>query len=89
MTEKDAFGENLSKNFIVGDLVEWTSWDSKEEEWARYYGILLTIKNEIRSNRLVSISKVTPLHLPNTELEFFTMSLRLVSRGEETPTVDL
>ena len=89
MTEKDVFGESCAKVFTIGDIVEWTSWDAKEEEWIRYYGILLTIKNEIRSNRLVSISKVMPLHMPNTELEFFTMSFRLVSRGEEVPNIEL
>jgi hypothetical protein len=89
MTEKDAFGDGCAKVFTVGDLVEWSSWDNKIEEWARYYGLLLTIENEIRSNRLVSISRVMPLHLPNTELEFFTMSLRLVSRGENIDEIDL
>ena len=73
MTEKEAFGDNCAKVFAVGDIVEWTSWDSTDEEWVRYYGLLLTIKNEIRSNRLVSISKVMPLHMPITELAFFPM----------------
>ncbi len=89
MTEKEAFGEHCAKVVTIGDIVEWTAWDTKAGEWVRYYGILLTIKKEIRSNRLVSISQVMPLHMPNTELEFFTMSLRLVSRGDEVPNIDL
>jgi len=82
MVEKSVFGETHSKEFAVGDIVEWSTWNSADDEWQLHYGILLTIENEIRSNRLVSISKVMPLHSPTTELEFFTMSLRLVSHKD-------
>jgi len=81
MDEKDPFGEVHSKEFAIGDIVEWSTWNSEFERWDRLYGVLLTIDNEIRSNRLVSVSKVMPLHSPNIELEFFTMSLRLVTQG--------
>jgi len=84
--EKLSFGQIHSKDFTVGDLVEWSTWNSKKERWDRHYGVLLTIENEIRSNRLVSISKVMPLNYPDVGLEFFTMSLRLVSHGENINT---
>jgi len=83
MAKKNAFGETHSKEFDIGDIVEWSRWNPTNEEWQLHYGILLTIKNEIRSNRLVSISKVMPLHSPTIELEFFTMSLKLVSHKDE------
>tara|TARA_R100000008_G_C3549481_1_gene149523 strand:+ start:664 stop:915 length:252 start_codon:yes stop_codon:yes gene_type:complete len=79
MNEKDAFGENTSKDLKIGDIVEWSTWDSDEEEWLCHYGVLVELKNEIRSNRLVSISKVLPINAQDIELEFFTLSLRRVS----------
>jgi hypothetical protein len=86
MDEKEAFGNVHSKDFSIGDIVEWSTWNSQMEKWNTHYGILLTIDNEIRSNRLVSISKVMPMNSPNIELEFFTMSLRLVAHGENIDT---
>jgi hypothetical protein len=86
MDENKSFGHIHSKEFNVGDIVEWSKWDSTLEKWECHYGILLTINNEIRSNRLVSISTVMPMNFPNDELEFFTMSLRLISHGENINT---
>ena len=83
MNEKKSFGEISAKDFSIGDIVEWTTWDNNTESWKRNYGVLLSIQNEIRSNRLVSISRVMPLHARSTELEFFTMSLRMVSHSEQ------
>jgi len=83
MNEKTSFGESVAKDFTVGDIVEWTTWDSNAESWKRNYGVLLSIQNEIRSNRLVSISRVMPMHERFLELEFFTMSLRLVSHNDQ------
>tara|TARA_Y100000593_G_C4288166_1_gene326757 strand:- start:159 stop:425 length:267 start_codon:yes stop_codon:yes gene_type:complete len=83
MNEKISFGEASAKDFSIGDIVEWTTWDSDADAWKRNYGILISIQNEIRSNRLVSISRVVPLHARSTELEFFTMSLRMVSHNEQ------
>ena len=79
MDEKSAFGELHSKNFVVGDIVEWSSWDGFAETWVQNYGVITEIKNEMRHNRLVSVSKVLPVN-SNTEVEHFTMSLRLVSK---------
>jgi len=83
LTMSTSFGESHAEEFSVGDIVEWSIWNTQEEEWQLHYGVLLAIENEIRSNRLVSISKVMPLHTPGVELEFFTMGLRLVSHKED------
>jgi len=79
MKKKPEFGEISSKEFNIGDIVEWSIWDNIIEEWNLKYGIVSDIKNEIRGNRLVSVSKVIPLNESSTEIEFFTLSLRLVS----------
>ena len=79
MKKKPEFGEISSKEFNIGDIVEWSIWDNIIEEWNLKYGIVSDIKNEIRGNRLVSVSKVIPLNESSTEIEFITLSLRLVS----------
>jgi hypothetical protein len=81
--KRESFGEVHSKDFELGDIVEWTTWNSELEIWKQNYGVLIHIQNEIRSNRLVSISKVMPLSDSTGELEFFTMSLRRISRGDD------
>ncbi len=73
-----SFGENCAEDLKIGDIVEWTKFNSEKETWVSNYGILIDIKNEIRSNRLVSISRVVPLNSVSDELEFFTMSLRRI-----------
>ena len=79
--KKSEFGEMSSKEFNIGDIVEWSIWNTIQEEWSLKYGIVSDIKNEIRGNRLVSVSKVIPLNESSTEIEFFTLSLRLVSHS--------
>jgi len=79
MTDDFKFGEILAKSLSIGDIVEWSKWNSEKNTWDMNYGIITNIKNEIKSNRLVSISKVLPLNESTQELEFFTLSLRLVS----------
>jgi|TARA_R110001583_G_scaffold45141_2_gene142547 hypothetical protein len=83
MDEEKPFGDIAAKKFKVGDIVEWTTWSSHEEEWEPHYGVLVSLKNELRSNRLVSISKVLPLNGIGNEMEFFTLSLKLLSRTKE------
>ena len=80
------FGQLASDFFEIGDIVEWTKWSGDEEKWVPYYGVLISLKNEMRSNRLVSISKVMPLYGSGIELEFFTLSLKLVSRSKDEIT---
>ena len=82
MDEKSAFGELHSKNFKIGDIVEWSSWNDYEEKWIQNYGVITQIKNEMRHNRLVSVSTVLPVN-SNIEMEHFTMSLRLVSKTKD------
>tara|TARA_R110000851_G_scaffold327759_2_gene497683 strand:+ start:72 stop:338 length:267 start_codon:yes stop_codon:yes gene_type:complete len=80
MNEKEVFGEISSKQFEIGDIVEWSTWNIYKNTWDHNYGFVISIKNEIRSNRLVSISTVVPLAGDKAELEHFSLSLRLVSK---------
>jgi len=82
MNKKETFGELHLKDFSVGDIVEWSTWNDDSQEWAQNYGVITDIKNEIRSHRLVSISKVLPMN-SSVEVEHFTMSLRLVSKSKD------
>ena len=83
MKKKPDFGELSSNEFNVGDIVEWSTWNGTDDEWNQKYGVVTDLKNEIRGNRLVSVSKVVPLNEPSAEIEFFTLSLRLISRGSD------
>ena len=78
MNEKQDFGALSSKEFNIGDIVQWTTWSEVSEEWLTNYGILLKIENVIRSNRMVSISTVKPLNEQFEEKELFTLSLKRV-----------
>jgi len=79
MIKKDNFGEISSKEFEVGDMVEWTTWSNENDIWSSNYGIIIKIENQIRSNRLVSISTVKPINEAYNEIELFTISLRAIS----------
>ena len=81
MNEKDIFGELTAKVFDIGDIVEWSTWDRDVDDWHSHYGIVIEIKNEIRSGRLVSISTVKPVNDVTGEIDFFTASLKLVSKS--------
>jgi hypothetical protein len=73
------FGEIAAKDISIGDIVGWSSWNSEKSDWDINYGIIYSIKNEIKSNRLVSISKVIPFSDTCQKLEFFTIGLKLIS----------
>ena len=80
MDESLKFGELLAKELAIGDIVEWSKWNEERDDWDTHYGLIIEIKNEIKSNRLVSVSRVVPLQgYGGREIEFFTLSLRLVS----------
>jgi hypothetical protein len=79
MIKKDNFGEISSKDFEVGDMVEWTTWNNENNIWCSNYGIIIKIENQIKSNRLVSISTVKPINEVYSEIELFTISLRAIS----------
>tara|TARA_R100001079_G_C4398696_1_gene130456 strand:+ start:167 stop:424 length:258 start_codon:yes stop_codon:yes gene_type:complete len=76
--EKEPFGNLILKDFEIGDMVEWTKWDSSEKKWISNYGILIKIENKIKSNRMVSVSTVKPINEPHEFLELFTISLQPV-----------
>tara|TARA_Y100001963_G_C6462519_1_gene300813 strand:+ start:291 stop:557 length:267 start_codon:yes stop_codon:yes gene_type:complete len=80
MKKKLHFGELTAKTFSVGDIVEWSTYNNNEEIWETNYGIIANIENKFRSNRLVSVSSVIPINGPKEEIEFFTASLKLVSK---------
>ena len=79
MDEKPAFGSAIAAELKIGDIVEWSSWDEQQNDWESNYGIIMEIKNEIKGNRMVSVSIVAPLAESCSEIEFFTPTLRLVS----------
>jgi|TARA_R100000008_G_scaffold79504_1_gene61206 hypothetical protein len=81
MNEKETFGELIAKTFDIGDIVEWSTWNRDNSDWDSHYGIVINIKNEIKSGRLVSISTVKPVNDNTQEIDFFTASLKLISKS--------
>ena len=81
MEEKLKFGEISAKDLKVGDIVEWSTWNREIEDWDSHYGVVIDIKNEIKSGRLVSISTVKPVNDNSAEIDFFTASLKLISKS--------
>ena len=89
MNEKDNFGELSAKVFDIGDIVEWRTWNRNENSWDPHYGIIIDIKNEIRSGRLVSISTVKPVNDTMAEIDFFSASLKLISKSNSEKDYDV
>jgi|TARA_R100001509_G_scaffold99341_1_gene58082 hypothetical protein len=85
MEEKIKFGELKAKELKIGDIVSWSKWNVETENWDEFMGVLLDTRNELVGNRLVSVSKVMPLNnnITSGELEFFTLSLKLVSHSDD------
>lgn len=77
------FGNIAAKDIDPGDLVQWTKWDEFKKDYDEKFGIVVSINEEIRGNRMVSVARVVPFINPRTELDFFTMSLKLVSKGSK------
>jgi len=82
MNEDKKFGELTASGIEVGDIVEWSNWNEEIHDWSVKYGIITGITNDIKAGRLVSVSKVVPLNGPRAEVEFFTLSLRVVSHAK-------
>ena len=82
MDKKEDFGEILERDFNIGDIVEWSTYNEGLQEWDTNYGIITTIDKEISSSRLISVSKVLPINGPREEIKFFTASLKVVSRTD-------
>jgi hypothetical protein len=70
-------------HFSVGDIVKWRKWNSNKNIWDINYGIITTINDEIRFNRIVSICKVAPFNNLSSEMEFFAFGLKLVSSSKK------
>tara|TARA_R100000808_G_C2144851_1_gene152614 strand:+ start:602 stop:880 length:279 start_codon:yes stop_codon:yes gene_type:complete len=89
MNKKSNFGDLTSCSFKVGDIVEWSTWNRDINDWEAHYGIVMNIKNEIRSGRLVSISTVKPVNDTSMEIDFFTASLKLISTTQSESLTDV
>jgi len=83
MKKTNDFGDLVSKNLKVGDIVAWSTWSSENSDWLRHLGVILEVKSTILSNRMVCISVVLPLKEPKIPLELSTFSLKLVSAADE------
>tara|TARA_Y100000310_G_scaffold27533_1_gene26170 strand:- start:16 stop:294 length:279 start_codon:yes stop_codon:yes gene_type:complete len=82
MNEEKKFGELAGDELNIGDIVEWSNWNDTENDWEVRYGIITDVTNEIKAGRLVSVSRVIPINGPQTEMEFFTLSLKVVSHSK-------
>ncbi len=45
MDRKEGFGQISSDDFEIGNIVEWSVWDTETEAWKTQYGMLLDVKN--------------------------------------------
>ena len=84
MGKHKLFGGIAADSFSVGDIVQWSSWNMQKQNWDQNYGIIKDISSVFKSNRLVSVSKVRPLNNTDVEIEFFTLSLKMVSKVDRT-----
>ena len=50
MTEGTNFGELAADDLSIGDIVEWSTWNRELHDWNSHYGIVIDIKNEIRTS---------------------------------------
>ena len=82
MKNKKAFGDIKAKNISSGDIVRWSKWNRKKMMWEKKYGFVVKIVNEIRTNRLVSISHVFVYEKQTVE-KFFTLNLNRISENEK------
>tara|TARA_R110002020_G_scaffold136782_3_gene305301 strand:+ start:2310 stop:2573 length:264 start_codon:yes stop_codon:yes gene_type:complete len=87
MGDKTSFGGLSAEDLQIGDIVEWSKWDGELNDWESHYGVITEIKNEVKGNRLISVSVVMPLAGPQAEREFFTPSLKLISRGQQLDNI--
>jgi hypothetical protein len=79
MDEKGPFGSGIAEDFEIGDIVEWSKWDTESEEWVSNFGILVSIDNKVVADRVVSISTIKPFNSSDNKLiELFTIYLKPV-----------
>ena len=84
MGKHKLFGGIAADSFSVGDIVQWSSSNMQKQNWDEHFGIITDISSVFKSNRLVSVSKVRPLNSSSSEIEFFTLSLKMVSKVDRT-----
>ena len=80
MEQKKEFGSFNADALQIGDIVAWSRWSEVLNDWVEHMGVLVSIQNEVKSNRMVSTSTVVPLDDNCKELTFFTFTLRFVSQ---------
>tara|TARA_Y100001938_G_scaffold118135_1_gene163186 strand:+ start:7402 stop:7680 length:279 start_codon:yes stop_codon:yes gene_type:complete len=85
---KNVFGNIAASNIDPGDLVQWTKWDEHSKNYDEKFGIVISINEEVRGSRMVSVAHVVPLVNPRKKLEFFTLSLKLISKGSKDTKKD-
>ena len=79
MDKKTPFGAIAAQDFEIGDIVEWSNWNSETEEWISNFGILVSIDNKVVSDRVISTATVKPLNDKDNKLiELFTIYLKPV-----------
>ena len=83
MIKRKAFGNIAANDIDPGDLVLWTKWNEIKKDYDEKFGIVVSINEEVRGSRMVSVACVVPLVDPRIRLDFFTMSLKLVSKGSK------
>tara|TARA_B100000214_G_scaffold235594_1_gene172252 strand:+ start:265 stop:531 length:267 start_codon:yes stop_codon:yes gene_type:complete len=83
LIKKESFGNVAAKDIDPGDLVQWSKWDDDKKTYDEKFGIVVSINEQVRGSRMVSVARVVPLNNPNVEQDFFTMSLKLVSKGSK------
>ena len=76
------FGELHSELLSPGDLVKWSIWNNITGTWDKKYGVIIKIRNQVKSNRLVSISEVY-IYERDEIKEFFFFFLKKVHNNEE------
>ena len=45
MKEKANFGQLKAEELSIGDIVSWSKWNSNDECWDKFVGVLLDIRN--------------------------------------------
>jgi hypothetical protein len=82
MIDSKPFGDLYSELLEPGDIVNYRIWNKETSLWEKKFGIVIKIKNQILSNRLVSVSEVY-VYEEETVKEFFTLTLIKVNNNEE------
>ena len=80
MEKKEPFGQMYAKRFDVGDLVEWSEWDTQYNQYQKTVGILTGLSIESVSGRLVSMAHITDINKSKI-YKVFTINLKVLSKA--------